>query len=127
MEEKYATLPSFLVRSLPIVDFLALDYQYVRSLAARGVRERLPTTLNCLVYVQLYDICFEELDEPFHGATAAIDAVVEHFDLQGWSDVCLNKLLFVDMEKVSGTKAEMEFIKLLLAKSPRLHTPWISS
>ncbi|KAI8527410.1 hypothetical protein RHMOL_Rhmol12G0072800 [Rhododendron molle] len=58
----------------------------------------------------------------FHSATAAIDPVVELFDLEGWSDVSLNELWFVWMVEVSGTKVEMEFIRLLLALSPMLET-----
>lgn len=111
-------------------------------MAASGVRERLPTTLNNLKDLRLHNICFGEPDEvsivlylircspnlkeisirAFHSATAAIDSVVELYHLQGWSGVSPNKLLYVLMEKVSGTKVEMEFIKLLLAKSPMLRT-----
>ncbi|KAI8527408.1 hypothetical protein RHMOL_Rhmol12G0072700 [Rhododendron molle] len=131
-----------LLRSIPMVEFLVLDYPYVKCLAARGVRERLPTTLNNLQDLLLHDICFGEPDEvsivlysircspnlqgisirAFHGATAAVDPVVELFDLQGWSKFSLKKLFFVLMEEVSGTDAEMEFIKLLLAKSPTLQS-----
>ncbi|XP_058193485.1 F-box/FBD/LRR-repeat protein At1g13570-like isoform X2 [Rhododendron vialii] len=111
-----------LLRSLPVVEFLVLDYSFLQCMAANGVRERLPTTLNNLFSLQLHNISFGEPDEAFHSATAAIDPVVELYDLEGWSDVSVNKLYFVWMGEVSGTKVEMEFIRLLLAKSPILKT-----
>ena len=46
-----------------------------------------------------------------------MDRVLELLEVQDWSDVSLNKLRKVEILKVSGTKPEMEFIKLLLAKS----------
>ncbi|KAI8527409.1 hypothetical protein RHMOL_Rhmol12G0072800 [Rhododendron molle] len=116
---------AMLLCSIPVVESLVLDYPYVKCMAASGIRERLPTTLNSLVYLHLQDVCFGEPDEistAFHSATAAIDPVVELFDLEGWSDVSLNELWFVWMVEVSGTKVEMEFIRLLLALSPMLET-----
>ncbi|XP_058202041.1 F-box/FBD/LRR-repeat protein At1g13570-like [Rhododendron vialii] len=133
---------AMLLCSIPVVVGLALDYHYVKCMAASGIRERLPTTLDHLMYLQLNDVCFGEPDEvstvsyfirsspnlkalhilAFHRATAAIDPVVELFDGEGWSDVSLNRLRFVQLGEVSGTKVEREFIRLLLAKSPMLET-----
>ncbi|KAG5521258.1 hypothetical protein RHGRI_033719 [Rhododendron griersonianum] len=131
-----------LLCSSPVVKYLALDYPYVKCMAASGIRGRLPTTWDGLVYLQLHDVCFGEPDEvstvryfirsspnlvelrirAFHSATAAIDPVVELFDMEGWSDVSLNSLRCVRLGEVSGTKVEMEFIRLLLAISPKLES-----
>ncbi|XP_058194710.1 F-box/FBD/LRR-repeat protein At1g13570-like isoform X2 [Rhododendron vialii] len=67
---------------------------------------------------------FLELDfcivKAFPGPTSAIRAVLDFSEVHGCSDVSLNQLRKVDMNNVSGTKPELEFIELLLAKSPML-------
>ncbi|KAI8021855.1 F-box/FBD/LRR-repeat protein [Camellia lanceoleosa] len=50
------------------------------------------------------------------------DPVLEHLVAQDWSDVSLNQLRRVEIYNISGTRTELEFIKLLLAKSPMLET-----
>ncbi|XP_057485305.1 F-box/FBD/LRR-repeat protein At1g13570-like [Actinidia eriantha] len=123
--------------SAPVIEFLELGYYYVKSMAAGGVPKRLPITLSHLRYLKLYYICFGEVDEAsfvlclirsspnlekitiesFFCETSAMDRVLELLEVQDWSDVSLNQLRKVEILKVSGTKPEMEFIKLLLAKS----------
>ncbi|KAF7116886.1 hypothetical protein RHSIM_RhsimUnG0011600 [Rhododendron simsii] len=100
--------PVMLLCNIPVVEFLVLNYHYVKCMAESG-------TIPFFFFV---------LSKPqaFHSAAAAIDLVVELFDLQDWSDSSLNKLVFMVMKEVSGTKAEMEFIKLLLAESPMLQS-----
>ncbi|KAF7123226.1 hypothetical protein RHSIM_Rhsim12G0067600 [Rhododendron simsii] len=60
--------------------------------------------------------------QAFPGATSAIPMDIDFLEMHGCSDVSLNQLREVDMENVSGTKPELEFIKFLLAKSPMLDT-----
>lgn len=48
------------------------------------------------------------------------DLGVEHIFSQDGSDLILNQLRKVTIKAVSGTLAEMEYIKLILAKSPIL-------
>ncbi|KAG5521271.1 hypothetical protein RHGRI_033726 [Rhododendron griersonianum] len=113
------------------------------GIAASSVPTRLPTTLNNLKHNMLKEICFGERDEvsvliclirsspnlekitieAFPGSTSAIPIDLDFSEVHGshgCSDVSLNQLRKVDMENVSGTKPESEFIKLLLAKSPML-------
>ncbi|KAF5945385.1 hypothetical protein HYC85_015613 [Camellia sinensis] len=52
-----------LLGSLPVIDFLRLDYFYIQYMAAGGVPKRLPTTLKSLKTLRLTEICFGELDE----------------------------------------------------------------
>ncbi|KAF5945384.1 hypothetical protein HYC85_015612 [Camellia sinensis] len=54
--------------------------------------------------------------------SVAIDSVLELLEMQEWSDVTLNRLRQVEMRSLSGSRPELEFIKLLFAKSPVLET-----
>ncbi|KAI8527413.1 hypothetical protein RHMOL_Rhmol12G0073100 [Rhododendron molle] len=85
----------------------SIDLNVKYCLAPIGVRETLlPTTLNHLRYLQLHDVCFGELDE----VSAFLCFIRSSPNLE-------------EIEiRVSGIEAEMEFIKLLLAKSPVLET-----
>ncbi|KAE9454328.1 hypothetical protein C3L33_13773, partial [Rhododendron williamsianum] len=129
-----------LLGSVPVIEFLELDFCIVKGIAACGVPTRLPTTLYNLKNIIVYDICLGERDEvsvliclirsspileeitiyAFPGPTSAIRAVLDFSEVHGCSDVSLNQLRKVDMNNVSGTKPELEFIELLLAKSPML-------
>ncbi|KAF7124413.1 hypothetical protein RHSIM_Rhsim12G0067900 [Rhododendron simsii] len=129
-----------LLENVPLIESLGLDFGYVKGIAASGVPTRLPTTLNNLKYIMLNEFCFGERDEvsvliclirsspnlekinieAFPGATSAIPVDLDFSEVRGCLDVSLNQLREVEMENVSGTKPELEFIKLLLAKSPML-------
>ncbi|KAI8023606.1 F-box/FBD/LRR-repeat protein [Camellia lanceoleosa] len=50
------------------------------------------------------------------------DDPIELLEEQDWSDVSSNQLREVEMKNIYGTRCELEFIKLLLAKSPMLET-----
>ncbi|KAI8527416.1 hypothetical protein RHMOL_Rhmol12G0073400 [Rhododendron molle] len=131
-----------LLENVPGIESLALDFCYVKGIAASVLPTRFPTTLNNLKKIGLYDICFGEQDEvfvlicliksspnlekitikAFPGATSAIPIDLDFSEVHGCSDVSLNQLREVDMKNVFGTKPELEFIKFLLAKSPMLDT-----
>ncbi|KAF5945380.1 hypothetical protein HYC85_015608 [Camellia sinensis] len=49
--------------NLPVIEFLELDYYYLRYMSAGGVPKRLPTTLNNLKFLYLNQICFGQLNE----------------------------------------------------------------
>ncbi|GMP58377.1 hypothetical protein CsSME_00022065 [Camellia sinensis var. sinensis] len=102
--------------SLPVIQFLEINYYYVRYMAAGGISKRLPITLSHLTILVLYGICLGEPDEVYN------DDPVELLEAQDWSDVSSNQLREVEMKNMSGTRCELEFIKLLLAKSPMLET-----
>ncbi|CAL5338520.1 unnamed protein product [Camellia sinensis] len=131
-----------LLGSLPVIDFLRLDYFYIQYMAADGVPKRLPTTLKRLKTLRLTEICFGELEEILvmlclirsspnlqkmtirvhTNESVAIDSVLVLLEMQEWSDVTLNRLRQVEMRSLSGSRPELEFIKLLFAKSPVLET-----
>ncbi|GMP58363.1 hypothetical protein CsSME_00022057 [Camellia sinensis var. sinensis] len=131
--------------SLPVIEFLELDYYYLRYMSAGGVPKRLPTTLNNLKFLYLNQICFRQLNEILvflclirsspnlvkirilvHTDETADDVidnpVLKLLEKQDWSDVSLNQLRTVEMYDISIMRSELEFIKLLLAKSPMLET-----
>ncbi|GMP58376.1 hypothetical protein CsSME_00022065 [Camellia sinensis var. sinensis] len=122
--------------SLPVIQFLEINYYYVRYMAAGGISKRLPITLSHLTILVLYGICLGEPDEVSivlclirsspNLAKFKIevynDDPVELLEAQDWSDVSSNQLREVEMKNMSGTRCELEFIKLLLAKSPMLET-----
>ncbi|CAK9157356.1 unnamed protein product [Ilex paraguariensis] len=111
------------------------------SLAVGGVPNKLSSTLINLKILTLYEICFEQLDEVSCTLCLmrssptlqkiTIEAcpdicggigVSEFLGRQHHSDIVLEKLQKVNMQVVSDTRAQLEFIKLLLAKSPVLET-----
>uniref|UniRef100_A0A5B6ZHD4 F-box domain-containing protein n=1 Tax=Davidia involucrata TaxID=16924 RepID=A0A5B6ZHD4_DAVIN len=129
--------------SLP-VENLDIGFHYVKSLAAGGIPEGLPTTLDHLKILKLSEICFGEPDEvacvlllirsspnlqkvrieasTIVSPISVTDGVLEFWNVQGDSDVSWNQLREVEMRFISGMKTELEFIKLILAKSPMLES-----
>ncbi|KAI8021860.1 F-box/FBD/LRR-repeat protein [Camellia lanceoleosa] len=68
----------------------------------------------------------DEAEEEIHTDETADDVidnpVLKLLEKQDWSDVSLNQLRTVEMYDISIMRSELEFIKLLLAKSPMLET-----
>lgn len=56
----------------------------------------------------------------YHATSGDMDAVVELLEDQNHSDISLFQLQEVKMLSFKGTRSEMEFVKVLLAKSPLL-------
>ncbi|KAA8529248.1 hypothetical protein F0562_033953 [Nyssa sinensis] len=133
-----------------------IEYYYVKSLAAGGIPERLPTTADRLKVLKFPHIYFGELDEVAFvlllirscpnlqkvtiGVTCEVflyfgtvvdtyitDAVLEFLNEQGYSDDSWNQLREVEMRSICGMKNEMAFIKFLLSKSPVLEKMLIES
>ncbi|KAF7124791.1 hypothetical protein RHSIM_Rhsim12G0067800 [Rhododendron simsii] len=98
-----------LLESVPVIESLGLDFCYVKGIAASG----LPT--------RQYVILFSEF-QAFPDETYPIPKELDLSGVHGFSDVSPNQLRRVDMKHISGTVTELEFIKLLLAKSPMLET-----
>ncbi|XP_019230366.1 PREDICTED: F-box/FBD/LRR-repeat protein At1g13570-like [Nicotiana attenuata] len=129
--------------SLPALKDLNLDYFIIKTLIA-GIDEipvRLPMLLLCLRQLYLCEIRISELDDirclfclirssPYLeeiGMEAFNDKgdelpVLEFLEAEYHSDMKLNQLTKVSLKEISGTKPEMELIKLLLAKSLKLET-----
>lgn len=133
--------------SLPVSEFLLLEYHTIRYMSAGGVPKRFPTTLNNLKALKL-SICFEEVNEisvilclirssPYlekitivvqRSETAdVIDHVLQLLEMQDWSDVSFNQLQVVELGNLSGTQSELKIIELLLAISPVLETMFIQT
>ncbi|THG14746.1 hypothetical protein TEA_006790 [Camellia sinensis var. sinensis] len=93
--------------SLPVIEFLQLEYDTVRYMSAGGVPKRLPTSLNNLKTLKLFFVCFEKVNEISvilclirsspnlekitivvrRSETAdVIDHVLQLLEMQDWSD-----------------------------------------
>ncbi|CAL5396304.1 unnamed protein product [Camellia sinensis] len=133
--------------SLPVIEFLQLEYDTVRDVIS-GVPKRLPTSLNNLKTLKLFFVCFEEVNEisvilclirsspnlekitivASSTETAdVIDPVLELLEMKDWSGVSLNQLQVVQLGGLYGTQSELKFIKLLLAILPVLETMFIQT
>ncbi|XP_035542587.1 F-box/FBD/LRR-repeat protein At1g13570-like isoform X2 [Juglans regia] len=132
-------------RSLPVIESLNVGYQCWQFLAAGNVPDRLPANLKYLKTLELPALRFEFLRE-FSCALCLIRSspnlqklrlgvgytksdtadnvkTVDKFvESQDFSDISLNKLREVEMQINDFSKPEMEFVKLLLVKSPLLET-----
>ncbi|XP_009773182.1 F-box/FBD/LRR-repeat protein At1g13570-like isoform X1 [Nicotiana sylvestris] len=129
--------------SFPALEHLNLDYLSVQflALASGNVPAKPSSPLLCLKHLWLTTICLDELAELSYALclirsspylqdiqmkvyyAALIDPVrgdVVNDIPASFSDVTLNHLRVVKLEGITGTKPEIELIKLLLAKSPML-------
>ncbi|KAJ7954003.1 F-box/FBD/LRR-repeat protein [Quillaja saponaria] len=124
---------------MPMIEHLSLN-SILTVVIADQVPERLLATLDCLKSLVFFDTCFksiEELTRVFclirsasnlqkiqiwvHDDKAAyVDPVLEYLTAEDFSDISLNYVQEVEMFKVEGIKPELEFIKLILEKSPLL-------
>ncbi|XP_060195527.1 F-box/FBD/LRR-repeat protein At1g13570-like [Lycium barbarum] len=132
------------IQSFHALEHLHLDYSSVRFLAGEA-SEKLPTALNCLKRLHLgitldelavvsFALCLirsspylQDIEiqvyKRFNPATSdAMNEIpaLKSLEVEGFSDVTLNHLRAVKLESITGTKPEMQLIKLLLAKSPML-------
>ncbi|XP_059650286.1 F-box/FBD/LRR-repeat protein At1g13570-like [Cornus florida] len=147
LNEKEAPEMAQVFGCLPVIDTLQLGYRFVAFLTVDGVPERLPFTLDHLKNLELFELYFGEIAELafalcliksspnfeyfeiqlFSKENDATPPVLELLEMQDHSDVAFNQLREVVMQFVSGTRPELEFIKLILAKSPLLETRRIES
>ncbi|XP_049405438.1 F-box/FBD/LRR-repeat protein At1g13570-like [Solanum stenotomum] len=132
--------------SFPTLEHLHLDYHSLQFLAAGSgdIEAKLSSPLNYLKCLCLSYICLDELAELspalclIRGSPylqdiqikieyVALDKLVVPVSIDvvneipsSFSDVTLDHLRSVKLEGITGTKTEIEFIKLLLSKSPVL-------
>ncbi|XP_004237207.2 F-box/FBD/LRR-repeat protein At1g13570-like [Solanum lycopersicum] len=136
--------------SLPAIKNLRLDHFIIKTLIA-GIDE-IPTTLPMpllnLTKIYLFDLCLTGLEEirfllcliksspNLEEIVIIIQAInnergddrtsLELLKAEYDSGIKLNRLTNVSLIDIRGTKTEMKFIKLLLAKSPVLEKMMIS-
>ncbi|KAH0756189.1 hypothetical protein KY290_026459 [Solanum tuberosum] len=130
----------------PALEHLHLDYSSLQFLAAGSddIAAKLSSPLNCLKCLCLSEICLDESVELSFALClirsspylqdiqmkidhSALDKLVVPVSVDvvneipsSFSDVTLDYLRSVKLEGITGTKTEIEFIKLLLSKSPVL-------
>ncbi|XP_019260787.1 PREDICTED: F-box/FBD/LRR-repeat protein At1g13570-like isoform X2 [Nicotiana attenuata] len=132
------------LESSPGLEHLHLNCYSVQFLASK-IPKQLLSPLNCLKRLYLSDICLDDIDEascvlrlirsfPYlqdieiqlHDSASGYDDVMEEIaglesrEVESFSDVTLNHLRSVKLTGIIGLTPEMEFIQLLLAKSPML-------
>ncbi|XP_059648643.1 F-box/FBD/LRR-repeat protein At1g13570-like [Cornus florida] len=132
---------------LPVIETLQLGRRFLKFLTVGGVPERLLFTLDHLKVLQLDEVYCREIAEVsfvlcliksapnlkkleiemFTSKDDDTGPVLEFLEMQLYSDVSFNQLREVKMQFYSGTRPELEFIKLILAKSPMLETMLIES
>ncbi|KAK4348141.1 hypothetical protein RND71_034480 [Anisodus tanguticus] len=112
------------VRNSPLLAKLSLvDGGYSEKAGIPGeVSEKLPSALNGLKCLHL-GISLDEPDVVSSFMCSLLDKKLPVFTRHrnsGFSDVIVNHLRAVKLKGITGTKSEMQLIKLLLAKSPML-------
>ncbi|XVF43343.1 hypothetical protein PTKIN_Ptkin02bG0032900 [Pterospermum kingtungense] len=117
---------------------------FLKLLAQGSVRKLFPPTFKNLCYVFFFELMFEDIDslslalgliisspnlteltvKPRRTANSATDQMlktaVKYLKGESRSIGCLMKLRYVQMKDMVGVGPEMEFIKLILGKSPSL-------
>ncbi|KAG5521274.1 hypothetical protein RHGRI_033729 [Rhododendron griersonianum] len=119
-EKRVTSKPNMLTGTFPVIELLELDYYHLKAMAAGGIPNRHPNTLTHLKILKLHLICLGKVDEismACPGVTVVLDPIPEPLEVQDWSDISLNQLREVEIHRVSGTRPELDFIKVILAKS----------
>ncbi|XP_059309727.1 F-box/FBD/LRR-repeat protein At1g13570-like isoform X2 [Lycium ferocissimum] len=127
-----------LLLSLTTLEKLTLCSQELELLSAGAVPKGLPFTLNCLWHLHL-GVDLGQIGQTYYaleliksfpnlskleiwvqGRDDIVEADLKYIDAQTCLDRPLNKLKDVTMHYFVGSKAELFFIKLLLARTPSL-------
>ncbi|CAK7326457.1 unnamed protein product [Dovyalis caffra] len=125
---------------LPAIEYLSVDYYFLKDLAVPDSSMRLQTTLNHLKFLKMLELSYAEVEE----VSPALCLIRSSPNLQkleirmycrhndgrnpflqlsewdGFLDFSLNQLQEVKLQGFHGTRPELEFVKLLLAKSSAL-------
>ncbi|KAL2551843.1 F-box/FBD/LRR-repeat protein [Forsythia ovata] len=128
------------LESLPALQKLQMNYNFLKLLAADKVQTTIPATLNNLKILELTSISLHLLEElssvlclirsspnleklkitMYSDETDDTSDVMDFLKVQDYSDVTLNRLQEVTLKSFTGTLPEMALIKLLLEKSSKL-------
>ncbi|PHU00413.1 hypothetical protein BC332_30200 [Capsicum chinense] len=131
------TLEKFLL-SLTTLEVLTLCSLELELLSAGAVPKGLPFTLNCLWHLHL-GVNFNHIGQTYYAleliksspnlskleiwvsdSCDSAEAVLKYIDAPTYLDQPLNKLKDVTVHYFTGSKTELFFIKLLLARTPSL-------
>nr|XP_043625890.1 F-box/FBD/LRR-repeat protein At1g13570-like [Erigeron canadensis] len=129
-----------LVTCVPLIKFLHLSSKYIKYLSAGGMPQKLPTSLVYLKTLYL-DVCFMKQDEISCAlcllrSSPNLEKInfqmydnekfpvqqnsINSLDPEDYSDLKLDHLLQLEIYMFSNLFLEMEFVKLIMAKSPVL-------
>ncbi|KAJ0683285.1 putative F-box domain, FBD domain, leucine-rich repeat domain superfamily [Helianthus annuus] len=123
-----------LFRCVPLIQTLDISEYYMKYLCAGGMPHKLPDSLVHLKYLSL-DVCMAEKNEisavlcmiMSSPLLVKITFLLDHLetlemnlDPQDYPDMKLDHLVSLWIEDFSNLPLEMEFVKLIMAKSPVL-------
>nr|GFA35172.1 hypothetical protein [Tanacetum cinerariifolium] len=127
-----------LLQCVPLIEFLVIEGPYMKHLSAGGMPHKLPTSLVQLKGLSL-GMCFDEEHEVSSAlclirsfpnlekfSLAGYDwldttQISKNFhDIQDYSAFALDHLEFFCMKYFSNEDHEVDFLKLIMAKSPML-------
>lgn len=107
-------------------DRLPANLKYLKTLDFTGIRFEFLREVSCALCLIRSSPNLQKLRLTFHytkSDTADDEEAVDKFlDSQDFSDIFLNKLREVEMKINDCSKPGMEFVRLLLVKSPLLET-----
>ncbi|KAJ9563628.1 hypothetical protein OSB04_008788 [Centaurea solstitialis] len=130
-----------LFECLPLIEYLHMSACPVRCFATGDMPQKLPTLVDSLTVLHLTELCFvrevelrsalllvtsspnirEIVMEMYHDPNeAASQNAMNLLDLQDYSNVNLDHLRELKITNMSNTKPGLDFVKLILAKSPML-------
>ncbi|XP_071703543.1 F-box/FBD/LRR-repeat protein At1g13570-like [Rutidosis leptorrhynchoides] len=134
-----------LFQCLPVVESLFLSIWVIMCLVEDGIPRELPISLVHLKYFYLEHMCFvDDYGLPFlallircspnleklklqviHKSTY-MQSKIDSVCLEDYSDISLEHLNELEIRNCRNLKPELEFVKLILAKSPMLKKVTIS-
>lgn len=131
---------TYLLNCWPMIKRLSLDGYYLKSLAYGIEEERLPTCLNRLKALSLFNFNFNDEDQLFSllrlfGSSpnledllilltwkkkGGMEVEVNHFERPAYRTLGLNKLQKFKIENFHGSRTKMLFVRFILASAPLL-------
>ncbi|KAM0045027.1 putative FBD domain, leucine-rich repeat domain superfamily, F-box-like domain superfamily [Helianthus debilis subsp. tardiflorus] len=128
-----------LFKCLPVIDYLYFKFFTIECFAPERLPKELPTALAHLKYLCLDNVCFihkyglpflallirsspnlEKLELVMYFEDWLGEDEIGSFTLDDYSDIMLEHLIEFEMQQFMEAEHELDFVKLILAKSPAL-------
>ncbi|KAF5797348.1 putative leucine-rich repeat domain superfamily, F-box-like domain superfamily [Helianthus annuus] len=133
-----------LLECLPVIEYLYVVFSFVEDFLRWRHPKELPTALVHLKYLCIHDLSFSHIyGLPFLALLIRSSPNLEKlklvmydedleeyemgsFTLEDYSDITLEHLNELEIIRFSDAENELDFVKLIMAKSPVLKEVWIS-
>ncbi|XP_021972296.1 F-box/FBD/LRR-repeat protein At1g13570-like [Helianthus annuus] len=128
-----------LFKCLPVIDYLYFKFFTIECFVPERLPKELPTALAHLKYLCLDNVCFihkyglpflallirsspnlEKLELVMYFEDWLGEDEIGSFTLEDYSDIMLEHLIEFEMQQFMEAEHELDFVKLILAKSPAL-------